>query len=246
VRTLSAANLLALVEYGAGASPTATALAMLASANADLPETDLAGLPLGARDRLLLELRGQSLGGPLQARVSCPGCAGELELALDPDALVVDTPPLQDTALQHGALELIIRPPTSADLLGIEACADEEQAKRRLAARCIVSATRAGAPIDPADAAVGLDTAGLEALGEAMAAADPQADLSLELRCAECGTVFERELDVAAFVAAEFATAAQRLFGEVHALARGYGWREADILAMSAWRRRAYAGMLWG
>ena len=33
---------------------------------------------------------------------------------------------------------------------------------------------------------------------------------------------------------------ALRLLGHVHALARAYGWREADILAMSPARRQVY------
>ena len=43
---------------------------------------------------------------------------------------------------------------------------------------------------------------------------------------------------------AELATQAKRLLREVHFLARAYGWREADILAMSARRRQAYLEMV--
>jgi hypothetical protein len=246
MRSLSAADLLAIVEHGAGASPTAAVLAILAGAGDDEPAVDLAALPLGARDRRLLELRAQCLGGALHARTCCPGCGADLELALPADALLVDAPAAPQLAARCGTLALGFRLPTSADLLEIEACADEDEATRRLALRCIVSAERDGKPVDAAATAGCLDEAVLDALGAAMAAADPQADLSVALRCAGCDAVFETDLDVASFVTAELAAAARRLFADVHTLARGYGWSESDILAMSAWRRRAYVEMLAG
>jgi hypothetical protein len=46
--------------------------------------------------------------------------------------------------------------------------------------------------------------------------------------------------DIVSFFWAEIGAWAQRLLREVHALASAYGWREADILALSAWRRRQY------
>jgi hypothetical protein len=246
MRVLSAADLLTLIERGAGLSPTSTALATLACAAAGESAAGLADLPLGTRDRLLLELREQSPGGPLEALVACPHCAAELELALEPAALRVEAPASAAGTLRHGSLELRFRLPTSADLLSLEDCVDESEAVRRLAARCVESATRDGVALDSAALDAELDAGALEALGEAMAAADPQADLRLELTCAACDRRFESELDLAAFIGAELAAAARRLFGEIHVLARGYGWSEADILAMSAWRRRAYAGMLAG
>jgi hypothetical protein len=33
---------------------------------------------------------------------------------------------------------------------------------------------------------------------------------------------------------------------DVHALATAYGWREADIVAMSPWRRQVYLDMVSG
>jgi hypothetical protein len=246
MRALSAADLLRIVERSAGASPTASALAILACGCPDEPVPDLVRLPLGARDRLLLDLRQQTLGGALSALVCCPSCGAELELSLQTDALMVGECPsgTGSYALQHGALELRFRLPTSEDLLSVEDCADEEHAVRRLASRCIESAVRAGRALDPAQLATNLNDAELEALGEAMTDADPQADLRVELLCAECGDAFERELDLAAFFSAELASAAQRLFFEIDALARGYGWSESDIVSMSAWRRRVYVEML--
>jgi hypothetical protein len=50
--------------------------------------------------------------------------------------------------------------------------------------------------------------------------------------------------DIGAFLWEEIAAQARRLLREVHTLARAYGWREADILVMSAARRQAYLEMV--
>jgi hypothetical protein len=246
MRALSTADLVSLVEYEAGSSSTEMALAMLARAMDEDSAGRLLDLPLGDRDRQLLELRARSLDGPLEAVVSCPHCAAPLEVRLDPGMLQVEPPASASRVLRLGSLELRFRLLTSADLQSVECCVDETQAARRLARQCIETATHDGVSVEPGALDDKLDAATLEALGQALERADPQADLRLELRCDECGRHFERELDLAAFIATEFAAAARQLFAEIHTLACGYGWSEADILAMQPWRRRAYVGMLTG
>jgi hypothetical protein len=46
--------------------------------------------------------------------------------------------------------------------------------------------------------------------------------------------------DIGRYLWEELRAQAVRLLHEVHTLARFYGWREADILALSAARRHAY------
>ena len=50
--------------------------------------------------------------------------------------------------------------------------------------------------------------------------------------------------DIGAFLWSEIEACASRLLAEVDALARAYGWRERDILAMSGIRRAAYLDMV--
>jgi hypothetical protein len=246
MRALAAGDVLSIVERGLGESPTSTALGILSRATDGESESTLSRLALGARDRMLLEVRQRSIGGPLNAVEICPHCDAELELALHAADLLVADPPATDGdfELQRGELTLRFRPPTSEDLLRVEACADEHEAVRLLAFSCIRHAVRAGRELEPAELAADLSDAEIDALSEAMAVADPQADLTLELQCAECAQRFERELDVAGFFAEELAGIARRLFAEIHVLARGYGWSESQILSLSAWRRRAYVEML--
>jgi hypothetical protein len=85
----------------------------------------------------------------------------------------------------------------------------------------------------------------LAALAAEMAARDPQAEILLDLTCPACGTPWQALFDVAAFFWAEVAAEAKRLLREVDALARAYGWREADILALSPRRRQAYLELIW-
>jgi hypothetical protein len=79
-----------------------------------------------------------------------------------------------------------------------------------------------------------------------MAERDPQAELLLDLTCPACAHRWEAPFDIVPFFWTEIATEAKRLLREVHTLARSYGWREADVLAMSATRRRSYLEVLDG
>ena len=115
-----------------------------------------------------------------------------------------------------------------------------EGARRLLAERCVVEARRESGPVAAAD----LTEADVAALAAALAEADPGAELLLELRCPACESGWWELLDVATFVWTEVEVQARRLLREVHALARAYGWREADVLALSPRRRRLYLEMV--
>ncbi len=77
-----------------------------------------------------------------------------------------------------------------------------------------------------------------------MAEADPLADARLALSCPACGRPWEAAFDVVAFLWGELDAWARRTFAEVHALASAYGWREADVLALSPERRRIYLDLV--
>jgi len=85
-----------------------------------------------------------------------------------------------------------------------------------------------------------LPAAVVDAVVGQIAETDPQADITLRLACSECGHGWDAAFDIASFLWAEIAARARQLVYEVHALARRYGWREADILAMSPARRQLY------
>ena len=78
-----------------------------------------------------------------------------------------------------------------------------------------------------------------------MSARDPQAEVLLDLTCPACGASWQTVFDIAAYFWAELTAEAKRLLREVDALARAYGWREVDILALSPGRRQAYLELVW-
>src|SRR5437588_11988091 len=84
---LNAATLLAAWEEGQGQGPTLRALALLAAANPEASWEDLSALPLGERDRRLLDLRQGAFGCRLDAVARCRGCGETLDVALDSRSL---------------------------------------------------------------------------------------------------------------------------------------------------------------
>lgn len=240
---LSPRAVLDIWEASTDDSVTAQALALLAAGFPGVGREELAGLPLGERDRRLLALRAETLGETLEARSRCPRCAEPLELTLEAGELLGGERPAhtgEAEELQLSGLAVRLRAPNSADLLAAERRGSLDEARRCLLERCVSEARRAGEPV-----AVGeLAAAESQALSEALATLDPWAEVRLSLKCPACRHPWQELFDIASFFAAELAVLAGRLLCEVHALARGYGWREADVLAMNARRRQAYLELL--
>jgi hypothetical protein len=79
-----------------------------------------------------------------------------------------------------------------------------------------------------------------------MSKLDAQANIQVELDCPSCRRSWTATFDILAFFWTELDAWAQRLLAEVDKLASAYGWREADILAMSATRRNIYLNIIAG
>jgi hypothetical protein len=241
MRALTPERLLDVWERGQGHGPTVRALALLSVAEPEAAWEDLGALPLGERDRRLLALREETLGRAIDGVARCPACNEPLDVALDARELRsgAEPAPLPRRVSRDG-VELRFRPVNSHDLLAAERCAGVEEARRLLAGRCLLEARRGDLPVAEAD----LSEEDLQALASGLAEADPGAELLLELRCPACGHAWDELLDPASFFWAELDVQARRLLREVHALASAYGWREADVLALSPRRRRLYLEMV--
>jgi hypothetical protein len=201
---------------------------VLLSALAGPPE-DLAALPVGVRDSRLLDLYTALFGTRLEAVVSCPGCGESLELTFAVDQLR-SAPPAAVAVLQMDGYQVSLRPPDSRDLAAVAALAPVD-ACAALLRRCVsvLDGTVDDLP-EPVQ----------DAVEKALLAADPQSEVLVDLTCQPCGHQWRVELDITAFVWARLDVWARRCAVEVHTLASAYGWREADILAMSSWRRSLY------
>lgn len=196
------------------------------------PLEQLAGLPIGERDRLLLDLRARLFGRRMDCETDCPSCGERLELELDAAKLVqpTRTRPV-DPQLTHDGWTVTVRPPDSAD---IAACAGADDPEQVLLDRCVSVAVRGGAARDSMPPGVH------ELTVQRMAELDPEAELMLDTTCPACAERWELPVDPAGFVLSEVDSHVRRLFVEVDRLARAYGWGEAEILGLGAQRRRGY------
>jgi hypothetical protein len=64
--------------------------------------------------------------------------------------------------------------------------------------------------------------------------------VSFDLACPACGHAWHSTFDVGEALWAEVQRAAEQSLLEVDALARAYGWTEAEVMALSPVRRAAY------
>lgn len=235
---ISTADLLAAWERGASQSMTRRLLTLLATVYPELSEAQLLTLPIGQRDGLALKFRELLFGPQLNIVAICPFCNEQLEVGLNVADICIEPNTLQHQpfALAVEGYELQFRLPDSQDLLHIEAVDSLEAARSVFFERCLLSATYEGqaCPVDTLPEEV------LNKIEATMSAADPQADVELDLCCPECLHSWLAPFDIASFLWTEINAWAQRVLNEVHLLAKAYSWRETDILAMSPSRRRYY------
>lgn len=246
MRALAAADVLEVWETGRGQLPAERALTLLARACPERGRDALARLPLGHRDRLLLETRAAALGPTLEATAACPACGETVELRLPVgDLLAAEAGDAAGGGAEELAVaghELRFRPLDSADLLAAAACCDADAARSLLVERCVLAARRDGADVPPAE----LPPEAVAALAARLTAIDPCLETLLDLTCPTCGDGWRAELDLEGFVWQEVRARAAQLFDEVDILARAYGWSEGEILALGAERRRAYIERVLG
>jgi hypothetical protein len=243
MHSLSASELLSLWERGLPLGAQERALALLcATGGTEAGPEALARLSIGARDRRLLRLRECTFGPQLMSVAMCPRCSERLEFSFDVEEITAGPETLEQGrfSLSVNGYEVEFRLPNSLDLLALTSGTDIHLAERFLLARCLLSARRDDAEktIDELPAEV------IEALANEMGRSDPQADVQLALSCPQCRHEWKLAFDIASFFWNELNAWAQRVLREVHALASAYGWREEEILSMSAWRRQIYLGMI--
>jgi hypothetical protein len=242
MKFLSEADVIAMWERGAGQHPADRALTLLAACCGESP-AQLALLSLGQRDGRLLKLYAQLYGDKLSAFAECPQCAERLEYELSAHELgasATSTASADALSLAEGDVLLRLRLPNSFDLGAATACADVDAARRLLAERCIVEATRAGEPVVVQQ----LAESSIERISERLAEADPQAEMLINLTCAGCRHQWQIIFEIESFFWSRISSLARRLLREVHTLARAYGWREHDILSLGPLRRQCYLEMV--
>jgi hypothetical protein len=237
-RGLSAAALLQAWEMAAGRPAVERALVLLHCADPARPLDELRRLPIGARDAALFELHAATFGPQIAGHALCPACGARLEYGFDTRDLVslpaaCDSEPFT-TSIDGYALRL--RVPDSDALAQACAGGDVDGARQRLLEHCVIAAEHQGASIAAGELPEAVHLAAMQAI----AAHDPGADLTLAMDCRECGHAWSLVFDIVSFFCDEIGAYASQLLIDVDRLARAYGWREDDILAMSPLRRQSY------
>jgi hypothetical protein len=240
-------------EEGQPQHPIDRALTLLSLSRPDATRNDLAKLPIGRRDTLLIEMREHVFGRELHLFAVCPACEEELELELETNQLLAqsrarpeDREPVYRADWEEWSVEFSL--PSSLDLAfalrgRTHGTGAESAAYGALMARCIRNLERGGNKVGGAPVSE-MPQLLLKQIEAAIAEADPDAEILLNLSCPECGEEFQELFDIVTFLWDEFAAYAKELVYEVHALARYYGWSEGDIFAMSPGRRQTYLGMI--
>jgi hypothetical protein len=235
---ISATSLLQVWERGQLQAPVEKALTLLAAAYPDATREELAMLSIGRRDASLLTLREQLFGSQLSSLTDCPACGEQLELNFNVADIRATSPAVGSSlSVSESGYELELRLPNSFDLLRLANCSTISEMRSQLFAQCVMGVTQ------------GLDNLPAEIVNLAIARmgeADPQADVEVDLSCPECRHVWQTGFDIVTYLWSELHTWAGQMLREVHLLASSYGWSEADILNMSAPRRRGYLEMLAG
>jgi hypothetical protein len=242
--TLTGQDILRIWEIGAVQHPVDRALTILTAAFPQSSRDELLDLTVGQRDGRLLNVRKKTFGTRLASFARCPFCREQLEFVLDVADIQVISDSGECTRQAHHLLdeeyELHFRLPDSRDLAVIAVVPDVATARKLLVDRCVLKALRQGLEIE----VEALPETMITALAAQMEERDPQADVQIDLKCSACEHHWPMIFDIATFLWIEISVQARRLMRDVHAMACAYGWREADILSLSAARRQIYLEMV--
>lgn len=240
---LFAKDIIRVWELGMGQDMVNRALTILSIAFPERSWEDLAKLSIGQRDAILLSVREQTFGSRLASRTGCPACNETLEFIFDVADILVK-PGVENADEAHnitcGEYEILFRLPNSLDLAAAAGCEDIFAARNLMAQRCVLQARQNGTEIT----AESLPDEVIVEMTAQMGKQDAQAEVQLDLSCPICSHHWQVTFDIVSFFWTEISAQAKRLLSEVHALAKFYGWREADILSMSSVRRQFYLEMI--
>ena len=243
MRLPTAAELLNAWENGLHQGPIDRALGLLEAVYPEQSAEAHAELSIGERDARLLQVRQVLFGPRITSTTLCPRCSERLEWESEVAELCVNEgrTSITELCVEAETYRLKFRLPNSRDLAALPDGKDGSNDRRKqLLERCLKEAST---PEGEALRIEQLPEAALQAMVREMDRADPQSDLHVNLTCPACGHSWQGLFDIVSFLWAEIDNWAERTLRTVHLLARAYGWREADILAMSPTRRQIYLEM---
>ena len=246
VSSFSAAKLLQVWERGQRQLHVEKALTLLAAGHPENEPNMLAALSIGQRDAGLISLREQLFGAQLSSLTDCPACGERLELNFNVNDIRASASPAEAAiSFSEADYELQLRLPNSRDLLLVTECGSREEMRARLFEQCVVQLAYHG-QVESAKRCEEIPAEIIELAIGRLGDADPQADVEIALTCPECGHAWQTNFDIVSYLWSELHAWAMQLLREVHLLASAYGWRESDIINMTAQRRQSYLELLTG
>lgn len=225
--------LLALWESGIACETWARADALLSATGDTAPRT------LGQRTRALLRLHASLFGADVELISHCPACHAAAHFRVDCGTLLDRLPAAADAPTHRLEIDghvLEFRLPAAADVAAAASEGTDEAFARRVIDRCVLTCTHEGA----SSAVRELPDDVLDAISQRMDALDPAASVSFAVDCPACGAHWDAPLDSGQLLWQKVQAAAERLFVDIDALARAYGWTEQEVLSLPPVRRAAY------
>lgn len=198
----------------------------------DAPPCAAADLSASDRDALLAALHRANWGDRITSSIRCPACEQMVDLSFELSALQRQLQPPPATVHVEGLRAL--RSAQGESFALPDAQAEEEAATLGLHA----GLARLQASI------TGADSPDVAQLGTTLEALAPLLDVELDAACAECGASQLVRFDIQSFTLQRLLDERERVLGEVHALASGYGWSLDEIVSLPRSLRRALAARL--
>jgi hypothetical protein len=233
-------ELLGLWEQAASVPPAHRADILLAAQGRSVSPS------LGTRNAALVALRRRLFGVTQPLRCNCIVCGAVAEFTADCSALEHALLPVPSASelqrLEAGGYHVEFRVPDIADVRRASAeSTGVEEFVGMLLACCVLRCDREdGEHCAPQE----LPASVAQALSRRMEEIEPGASVEFDVSCPECSARWTAPMDVGEVLWAELQSQAERLFVEVHTLARTYGWTEPEVLALTPMRRAAYLQLL--
>lgn len=236
-------RLLAAWESAAAAPPIWRPVALIAGTS-DHPASDVARWPIGRRDGALMDLQQRWFGDAMECLADCPACGSTAEFSARLSQLAADAATTTDDALElsHDGWQVRFRLPDSHDLADVASHAVDPATARAQLLDSVC--TEILDPSGTARTTEVLPESVIDPLEQRIAEADPLSEIAFELECPSCRHAWNVTWDPGDHLWRQLDHEAGALLRDIHRLASAHGWSEAEILALSPARRRAYLDLI--
>ncbi|MEM9190790.1 MAG: hypothetical protein AAGF12_16520 [Myxococcota bacterium] len=190
-----------------------------------------ARLPAPDRDRLLAMVYRDNLGKRVESTLSCAGCDASFDIDFQLEEFVesrtAEVPAIDADGylpVENGGR---IRPPTGEEELAVVHLSPEAR-EPALLRQCYE-------PNGEDHSEKALETLERDA---------PLLELDVDTRCPECGLQQRARFSLQSYLLERIANERRQRAGEIHRLARAYGWSLHEILGLSRTQRRVFVSLI--